>query len=309
MKAFEIEVEGKKLDYRVGQAVDLDDARKFFEQRYHVIDLEQRGRHVLGTVEIEGQELFLKLATSEGISHLTKAEYTWNELYNQKVSRNTYPYWVPQNYDSGTYQDTLFYLVTDKFTGSLLADRPERSSNESIRRLLPSIIEFSELIQNLTISIPGREENHQAFFRAKAHSWYQAIPEDISENHNVSSLLTLVEESYKTLDRKTRHGDFTPWHLLSLPDNTLGLIDGEHAMGSGVEYYDIAYLVQRIYCVLEDMRIAEDLVTTVLERGYDRQKLKTVLAARGIGGFLDESLKQSPDYTLQDSYKNFTLSL
>lgn len=309
MKAFEIKVNGKKLDYRMGKELSLEKIKDFLKSKYKVISLKQTGRHVTGTVKKDGKDFFLKLATSEGISCLTKAEYEWNNQFNIENPRETSNYWVPKNIDSGIYKNKLFYLVTDKFNGHLLAERPEKSTSKLLFEQSSAIIEFSELIQNLNIDIPEREHPYQEFFKTKVLSWYQAIPENVRKDYSVDNLLKIVENSYQKLERKTRHGDFTPWHLFSLEKGGIGLIDGEHAMGNGVEYYDVAYLIQRVFCVLENSDLAKNILSLLNNRKYDLQKLKTVLAARGIGGFLDESLKEKPNYNLSNDYKNFVFSI
>lgn len=293
MKAFEIEVKGRKLDYRVGKKLDLKKIKNFLENKYKVISLRQAERHVIGVVKKNSKEFFLKLATSEGISYLTKAEYEWNNQFNIENPRETSNYWVPQNFDSGIYQDNLFYLITDKFEGQLLAERPEKLTSKLLVEQLPIVIEFSELIQGLNINIPEREHAHQEFFKTKVLGWYQAIPENVRKDYKINNLLKIVAASYQKLERKTRHGDFTPWHLFSLEKGRIGLIDGEHAMRNGVEYYDAAYLIQRVFCVLENPHLAKNILSLLDNRKYNLQKLKTVLAARGIGGFLDESLKKN----------------
>ena len=309
MKAFEIEVNGKKLDYRIGKELNLEEIKDFLKSKYKVISLKQTGRHVIGTVKKDSKDYFLKIATSEGISYLTKAEYEWNNQFNIENPRETSDYWVPKNIDNGIYKDKLFYLVTDKFNGHLLTERPEKSTPKSFLKQLPAIIEFSELIQNLNIDIPEREHPHQKFFKAKVLGWYQAIPRSVRKDYRVDHLLKIVETSYQKLEKKTRHGDFTPWHFFSLKKGGIGLIDGEHAMGNGVEYYDVAYLIQRVFCVLENPDLAKNILSLLKDRKYDLQKLRTVLAARGIGGFLDESLKEKPNYNLSNDYKYFISSI
>lgn len=74
ISAFKIKVDGKVLDYRLGCDLNLDKVREFFEKKYKVVKIWQGGRHVLGVLEKGGREYFLKLATTEGISAVTKVE-------------------------------------------------------------------------------------------------------------------------------------------------------------------------------------------------------------------------------------------
>ena len=208
------------------------------------------------------------------------------------------------------YEDTLFYLITDILPGKLLVGRPEKTDITNIEKYLPAIVQFSELISTLNLSIRReRDMNGQDFFYQKTLSWYEAIPENVREKYTIDNLLHTVKTDYRNLEQKSRHGDFTPWHMLSIGDDRLGLIDGEHVLGNGVEYYDIGYFIQRVFCILEKPDLAKKIVQHLADRKYKIPPLQTILAARGIGGFLDESLKENSDYTLCETYSNFVLSV
>lgn len=312
LKAFQIKVNGRILDYRLGKELDLDQARAFFERRYLIKKLWSGGRHVLGVLEKDNEIFFLKLATTEGISAVTKKEYKWNEQFKKLVSRSVSNFWVPQNKECGLYQDKLFYLITEKFDGELLAKRPEKIQVSVIfQNLLPAVIEFSELIQGLSIDQLSDEESpdHRKWFLKKTRSWYGDIPEDIRQKYQVMDLLKIVENGIPRLQKRPRHGDFTPWHIIKLPNNKLGLIDGEHAMGSSVEYYDIGYFIQRMFSILQNPDLAKKILSILVESKYNIEKLAVILAARGIGGFLDESLKPKPNYKFSNKFKDWVMSL
>lgn len=312
IKAFQIKVNGRILDYRLGKELDLDQARAFFERRYLIKKLWSGGRHILGILEKDDKVLFLKLATTEGVSAVTKKEYKWNEQFNKLVSRSVSNFWVPQNKECGLYQDKLFYLITEKFDGELLAKRPEKIQVSVIfQNLLPAVIEFSELIQGLSIDQLSDEENpdHRKWFLKKTRSWYGDIPEDIRQKYQVMDLLKIVENGIPRLQKRPRHGDFTPWHIIKLPNNKLGLIDGEHAMGSSVEYYDIGYFIQRVFSILQNPDLAKKILSMSVESKNNIEKLAVILAARGIGGFLDESLKPKPNYKSGNKFKDWVISL
>lgn len=312
LKAFQIRVNGRVLDYRLGKELDLDQARAFFERRYLIKKLWSGGRHVLGVLEKDNEIFFLKLATTEGISAVTKNEYEWNEQFNKLVPRRLSNFWVPQNEECGLYKDKLFYLITDKFDGELLTKRPERIQISIIfQNLLPSVIEFSELIQKLKLTNLSDTENpdHREHFLEKTESWYNDVPENIIEKYRISNLLKIVEDGISKLQKKPRHGDFTPWHLITLQEGKLGLIDGEHAMGSSVEYYDIGYFIQRVFSILQNPDLAKKILSMLVESKYNIEKLAVILAARGIGGFLDESLKPKPNYKSGNKFKDWVISL
>lgn len=312
MDAFKIKVHGKNLDYRLSAALDLAEVRTFFEKKYTVHNLWQSGRHVLGEVAKNGQMLFLKLATTEGISAVTQIEFQWNDQFNKLTPRHSCPFWVPQNYDSGNYQENLFYLVTDKFDGELLSKRPgETHVSQIFEDAIFDVIAFSELIQELPLKKMDDRENgdYQQLFLHKTQLWYNAIPENIREEYHVKDLLQLVENGVHSLQKKSRHGDLTPWHMMRLKTGQLGLIDGEHAMASGVAYYDIAYFIQRVFNELQRPDMVEKVFEQLQNKQYSVESLKVVLAARGIGGFLDDSLKPEPTYTFSERYMKWVKAL
>lgn len=312
LKAFQIIVNGKTLDYRLGKKLNLDQVRAFFEKKYTVRKLWSGGRHILGTLEKDNKELFLKLATTEGISAVTRNEYNWNEQFNRLISRKALNFWVPQNRDCGIYNDKLFYIITDKCDGELLVKRPTRiKTSINFQNFLPSVIEFSELIQRMNINQLSEEEDsdHQKWFLNKTKSWYIDIPEKIRRKYKVMDLLKIVENGVSKLQENPRHGDFTPWHLFKLREGRLGLIDGEHARHNGVEYYDIGYFIQRVFSILQNPDLAKKILSMLVERKYNIGKLRVILATRGIGGFLDESLKLKPNYQFSNKFKDWVLSL
>ena len=313
MKAFEVKANGQVLDYRVSQNLDLDKVRDFFSKRYKVLKIWQQSRHVLGILEKNENKLFLKLATTKGISAVTQIDYNWNKEFNNLVSRDA-NFWVPQNIDSGFYEDGLFYMITDYFNEDLLSKTPHPNTEiSSIKDYLNQIVEFSELIQNLNISQLSDKDtkNYSDWFFHKTLSWYEGIPQNIIKEYQVDKLLEIVKTGYKNLDQKSRHGDFTPWHIIKLENNKLGLIDGEHAMRNGVQYYDIVFLIERVFVVLQNISMAQNFYQLLKQRDYDLEKLKTVLASRAIGGFLDCSLyfEKKPDFTFADKFKHWLINL
>lgn len=313
MKAFEIKVGGKTLDYRKSQVLNLDEVKNFFEKKDYIVKkIWQESRHVLGIIEKDGVDYFLKLATTEGIGFVTKSEYNWNNEFNNLVSKNT-DFWVPKNVESGFYKEDLFYLITEYFEGGLFAKRPTKDKVEQIlQQDLPKIIELSELIQTLNIkelSIEDRKDYGKRFFE-KTKSWYDAVPKNIIKQYRVDEMLRIVENGYENLERKTRHGDFTPWHMIKLKNGKIGLIDGERALRNGVKYYDIGYLIQRIFSAIEDHEFAKHLFEILIQRKYNLEKLKVILASRAIGGFCDESLiSKNSNFPRANKFSQWVLNL
>lgn len=310
--------DGRPLRYREGKNFDTAPFILLLQTKgYESGPLSFQGRHIGGEVSNGGKRFYVKLATTEGMSVLTENEHEWNRQFNQLVSREASDLWVPTAVDAGYYQDVLFYHVSDIFTGIPLATtRNQFSASPELPKMLDRIIDASEQIQNIPLE-PLRENDevdktdHRAWFVEKATRWLKGIPVEVQNQYDLASLLHQIEEGVVNLHRKTRHGDFTPWHMMILPNGKLGLLDGEHALANSVEYYDIGYFIQRAYSVLRDPELAKTLVDKLQKRGYDMKKLQTVMLARAIGGFTDESVESNeglrkPDYTHHQSFAEFS---
>lgn len=314
-RAFKIKVGDKLYDYRLGKDLDLDAVRNFFSRRYKILKLWSGGRHILGHIEKGGKKLFLKLATSVGISAVTKVEYDWNLEFNKCLPRKICNFWVPKNFESGRYKNNLFYLVSERLDGTLIVDLSHglQISKDFVENI-DNFIEFSEIIQTLTIGNLRRPDvisakGYREWFVEKTKFWYGDIPEDIVKRYNLSELLSLVEIGVKKLGQRPRHGDFTPWHIFKLKSGRFGLIDGEHAMANSVENYDIAYFIQRVFSVLKSPDLALKILKKLIKRGYNVEVLRTILAARAIGGFLDETQAGKPNYDYARSFKGWVFEI
>jgi len=304
--AFKIRVGQRVLDYRLGKNLNLDDVKNYFSRKYKIKKLWQGPRHVLGELEKSNQELFLKLSTTEGIGEVTKNEYNWNDEFNSQIKRADSNYWAPKNYDCGLYQNKLFFLITDKLEGEFLAKTPAKSKiSQTFISSLPNVITFSQLIQELDIKNPNQKISTQDIFLDKTQSWLDDIPKYIQGQYDLEKLYKTVEKGILDLKAKPRHGDFAPWHLIKLESGQLALIDGEHAMKNGVELYDIGYFIQRVFSVLKNPKLAKEILNLLDDKGSDIKKLGCILTARAIGGFLDESLANAPDYSYADKFRKW----
>ena len=314
-KAFKVRVGKRLLDYRVGKSLDLDEVKDFFKKNYKVVKIWWGGRHVFGYIENNNKKLFLKLATTEGVSAVSKVEYNWNLDFNKQVPRKNIRFFVPENFESGLFKNKLFYLVVDRFDGSLVSEWPADLliSNE-FKKDLDDIIKFSELIQTLDINHLKRPDvisslDSRKWFFKKTKLWFSDIPKDVVKLYKIYELLKLIENGVAVLRQRPRHGDFAPWHIFKLKSGRFGLIDGEHAMANSVENYDIAYFIQRVFSVLKSPDTALQIYIKLTKRGYRVEVLKTVLAARAIGGFLDESQVCSPNYDYATSFRDWVLKI
>ncbi|MDP3948098.1 MAG: hypothetical protein Q8P87_00110 [bacterium] len=309
LKSFKVRLGDRFLDYRLGKDLDLQKIKHFFQDKYRIKKMWKGPRHILGILTKNNVDYFLKLSSSEGISVVTQNEYDWNNYFNKYFPVDL-PYRVSNNYDSGLYQQKYYYLITDYLDGEVLCD-----IHEEAFRLTPcieDIILLSELIQKMPkvkFSIYQYGVDYKQKFSDKVSKWFNDIPIGIRKKFKVEILLKIIEKGTDELTSRPRHGDFTPWHMIKLKDIRLGLIDGEHAQSDGVEGYDICYFIQRVFSILKSPDIAQSIYLRLLEKGYGANKLKTVLAARAIGGFLDESLAYKPDYKFANNFKDWILRI
>lgn len=309
LKSFKISFKNQNLDYRESDNLDLDQINDFFARKYQIEKIWKAPRHILGIILKNNQKYFLKLSTSEGIGLITKNEYNWNNFFNKYNKNNNYC--VPKNYDSGIFDNKYYYLITNFFESELLCNIDQDAS--SLVKYIPKITLLSETIQSLPgahFDLPEYEEkDYKKRFLNKTKDWFEDIPPRIIKKYDLETLMEIVKNGVNKLDVKPRHGDFTPWHMINLGNNKLGLIDGEHASSSGVENYDICYFIQRVFSVLKSPKVAKEIYSELLKRGYDRDKLKIVLSSRVIGGFLDCFLDKNLDYEFAEDFKNWVLNI
>ncbi len=314
MSAFNIKVDGKLLDYRLGHSVDIKSFSKLLRAKeYEVENLRMEKRHVVGTVHKQNKKFFVKLATSPGMSRLTQNEFEWNNQFNKLNPRGNSKFWVPQNFDSGYFQEHLFYAICDFNDGEKITEHG-LSDQKNLKETIEEVINFSELIQSLNVKNLKPNElsyglTHQEWFVEKTRQWFVDIPKNVVKQYDIEELLDVAKNGAKQLEKRPKHGDFTPWHIFRLANNKLYLFDAEHAMSENVEYYDIAYYIQRVFSVLENRNVAEKILSKLRERNYDFSKLRTVLAARGIGGFLDRSFHEKPNYEMDQEFKELIFNL
>jgi hypothetical protein len=317
MQSFRVKTDnGKVLDYRLGSNLDLNKLKDFLSKKYSVKKIWQEKRHAVGFLEKDGKEYFLKVSTSEGISEVTKNEFNWNEQFNKLIPRDS-QFWVPQNYECGFYQDNLFYIVTDVFNGPKLAEVLNVSTSLGLlEENMEKVIDFTEKIQSLKLNLKDSNayegKDYREKYLSQVDGWFNDIPAEIREKFKIIELLKIVQKNISKLTFGAKHGDFAPWHLIQLQGGKLGIIDGERAMTKTIEHYDICYVIQRIFTVLQNPRLAQEFINSLRKRKYDMTKLKTVLASRAIGGFLDEYLallSESRDFSWSLKFKEWVLNI
>ncbi len=306
MKAFDINIGGKIFDYRLGKRLDQKEVEIFFQKKgYFIEKYLSYPRHLCALISKNDNVMFMKLSTSKGISAVTENEAAWNDY--MKIQAHPTGVLVPKIHDRGYYNNLFFYMITDYLDG------PHPTASVVLANT-DRIIDLTEKIMSLKLTpLPAdsyhQGKNHLEKFLNKTKAHFGSVPNEIKNTYKLKNLLRLIEANVQNLSCRPRHGDFSPWHLIFDKNNRLCLIDGEHAMSQGVEYYDIAYFIQRAFSVWKKPEIAKKIYGELTKRSYDTKKLKTVLAARAIGGFLDESLAPNPDYEMHEEFMKWIVSI
>ncbi len=100
--------------------------------------------------------------------------------------------------------------------------------------------------------------------------------------------------------------------MFLLSNGKIGLIDGEHGVSRGVENYDLAYLLQRVWCVLENPELAKEIFNYFCRKNItiskNKKEMQVVFASRSIGGFLDESMALHPNYKFHEEFMKWILN-
>jgi len=301
MKGFLINIGNKKIDYLKGKKLDENQVITFFThlgyQKLTLIkDNNLFNRHIILTGYYKNKKVFIKLATSKGISYLNKNEYYWYKSVSNQIN-------VPQIYSTGYFKN-YFYFVCQYLENNFV-DLDFLSEN------LDLIINLSEKISQLKIKkLPAdnfiKGKTPQEKFINKTANHLQSLPKKIIKEYNLDNLFLKVKNQASELKTACRYGDFNINHMI-LKNNQIYLIDGQLAMTQWVEYYDIAYLIQRIYSQFNHQSLAKKIVNRLLEKNYSLKKLTTILFARAIGGFLDEYIAQGNNYQLHNEFKNWII--
>ncbi len=303
-------------DYREIKPVNIAQTEDYFRSiGYESRGLMLTGRHVHGTLTQGNNTWFVKVATSRGVGIRTRVETAWNKQICKLPNAPIYTPLVHQDgYINGDPQQ--YFLMTEYIDGQLLVpDRAPIHDTQSLRKHLPTLIAMTRYIATCSITdVPDVEDidasNPQEWFMQKTHRWYDAIPDEVKKEYRISELVQSIESSYKNLEVGPRHGDFAPWHVIVGSQNDkLTLIDAEHARIDGVVGYDAAYLIQRLFCVLEQPELARSAYELSLQCAYDPRALKTILAARAIGGYLDATMLGFGALKTMKSFSNWISSL
>lgn len=299
------------LEHQKAEPVNLESIRSSFIQKgYEVGDLTQIWRHVTGRVRKDGEDYFLKLASSPQVSPRTENEAAWNNFIN--ASGDHYlPMAVPRILETGTEGD-LFWYTGEFIAGKVLAVVDQPNETTDLEANLPVIAQTAAAIMvlpteellPLDTASEGRSLQDQVMERVEKYS--EPLEKD------VSALKTCIKERLHFVESAPQHGDFVPWGMMQSPDGKLYLIDGEAARIKGVKFYDVAYFYHRVYTKLRRPDIAQrflqEFITVQPLTEEEKENLRLVISLRLIGGYMDALNDTVTSQELQDELQEKLLT-
>lgn len=282
------------------QEIDNDQVFRFFEERnYKVNEIRKPWRHIVGTLEKDGERFYFKMAAWPEISPKTQNEVAWNNLVNSELAL---PLKAPQIFDSGIWQDCFWY-ISEHVDGKELANIVINDT----KLLEPELEPIADCMKTIissqsTTMLPKDKENEskdiKSAFQEKLAIWKNEI-----KIRNIEPLWNFIQERIYSFSLAPIHGDFVPWHILK-SDKGLYLIDGEHAAMKGIKFYDVAYFYQRVYTKLKRPDIANKFLNVFKDKHQfnqqDFQCFEGILAQRLMGGYLDAQTDGITNIELQD---------
>lgn len=255
---------------------------------FEVVLIEQKWRHITGRLRKDGQDLFLKLASTTGIAARTKNEAAWNNTINRKPA--VLPVKVPRVMEEGVYED-LFWFVSEFVDGKELAKATDRENVTNLEEKMELVAETAVAILKLSgLNLLPKDvddplEPVQEKFLENIKGWMPKIETDVSD------LYEFILKNIESLEIAPFHGDFVPWHFILTKSGELFLVDAEAARIKGIKLYDTAFFYHRTYTKLKRPDLANRFLKLFIERYQmsEKEKLgfRVVLAQRLIGGTMD----------------------
>lgn len=281
-----------KNDYRVAQAIDLEELRAYFtEFGFTVAKAEQWWRHAHGKLTRDGTQYFFKLASTPGVGARTRNEAAFYQQVGPLLHSAT-AFQLPNIAATGVWSEKYYYIA-EFIDGPPLATRnpPDMSR---LCGWLPHIAEASALLCSVDtsgLSLPrdanGPHHDPRQYYLDKAQRWKEEVDAPI-----LDKVMEVAHELPEHIAVALGHGDFVPWHMLA-ERNGFVLVDAEHTSVLTPLGYDIAYCCHRLATAVNSVEMALELIGHFrsrlpkdLHRAFDRQ-FRQIMALRVIGGFWD----------------------
>jgi hypothetical protein len=254
---------------------------------YEVIETYQPWRHACAHLKKEGQEYFLKLASTTAIGERTRNEIAWNlAAYDYLLMNNLT---VPKVHEHGD-SDGLAYYITDYYHGRPLFTGDTNSDSEIAAKVSLSLLSLPpiDLPRDHSKDGPG----DQIAYREHTRRWLA----DLQDYQNLAELFELAWNQVDTYYTPAmQHGDFAPGHLIQTPERVV-LIDGEAASSKTCKFYDCAYLFHRLASKTNQPKEAIAFIERFQSKlpSSDLQLFEklfpALLALRTVGGWRDHVL-------------------
>lgn len=305
LSAFQLRYQGKTFDYGSSTTNPaLHDVSKWVAKKgYQLSKILGHGRHTTALLHHGVTPFFAKIAHSPGTGLLLSQEYRWLSAFHAKQARS---FRVPTPIVFDESLDGYSILITEFIQAPPLHALPDpgvldpdwkisKSTMRSLLSVADEIAVFPHVLPCIDESLALLSP--QEAFVQKVSRHFQALPAEIASNPVILRLFQKVHQGASSLSSAGRHGDYTPWHILQ-EGASIFLLDAEHAHSHSVELYDLAYFVQRMHSVIGAEEGAVQFIQEISKQRNRPLQLQTVLAARAIGGFLDESLVSNPSYSI-----------
>jgi hypothetical protein len=303
-------------NYRKSEKIDLDLVAKYFQSKdYKIIKISQPWRHVTAIMERNQKKYFLKLASTQGVGVLTKNEPEFNYGMQNVIKSQTdfNLFLLPKVYETGNLEG-LFYYICDYIEGEIIASKRTAKVKPNLGLLTDQILHNIASINKFLYSNSNKfqltkdiefiedkalfDREKQAYIE-KSKNWYTSEVQNIID---LSINLNLIKNYKEKIYFGLNHGDFTPWQFI-LSNNSLYLLDCEHATNFKLLYYDVVYFYHRTYTGLESPDIAKKYLNYFISicnfNPEDYQifikQFNYILALRIVGGFMDATIDDISD--------------
>lgn len=274
---------------QIEEKLNLEKVGRYLEDLgYKVVGLEQIWRHVTGTVKMENEKLFLKMAGTTEIGKRTENECRWNEKINSIWKNKHRSFRVPKIFDEGRYEDK-YWFVSEMVFGKPLAEvnKPASIDEKDLLRAAEIAQDILEITDNCLL--PKDKEHLKEIWKERVVK----ISAEWSKNIKTETkpLLQFIEERKNEVEIGTSQGDFTPWHIRKTKEKEYFVIDGEAAQIGGLKYYDVAYFYHRVYTKFKRPDLAKIFLDKFKKLNKWTMKndgeFELVLASRIMGGYFD----------------------
>jgi hypothetical protein len=288
-------------EHRQAVPIDAEELGSFLVgQGYELTCFHQHWRHGAATVEKNGVQYFMKVASLAAGSPRIENEIAWNQGMGKYMERFE-QFLIPEIIESGEWGDKKYYVSSFHNDNPLMIDG--NSDGSTFWRRLHDIAELSWILLDAPSILLPKDSSQEGWnniegYVQKVKAWSAEVDNDLMVPLLEKFVYRLPGIYSQYFSPCVNHGDFTPWHILEQKDGRLVLVDGEAASCTALRFYDAAYMYHRL-CTEVSYYFAESYLANFsnLLSSAKRQELSEIfpilLACRIIGGFRDAKLNSS----------------